>query len=119
MGVDAAQSAQPPTTGAQSSPIGQLDGSGIPDHDVLNVAASVGENTDLAADLVADLAQLPGEFVAHQPVGGQAALEEALELAYLAGLEASGVAKDLDGGLRIGEWGVTPGLGAATGRARA
>jgi len=97
--VDAAQSAESATTRAQTPPVGQFDGSGIPDHHVLNVPPAVREHADLSANVVADLAQLSGELVAHQAIGGQAPLEKSVQLFDLAGLEAAGIAENLDGGL--------------------
>ena len=79
---------------------------------MLDIAPSVGENPDLPSDIVADLAQLPSELVAHQAIGGEPTLKKALELADLAGLEAAGIAEDLNGRLRnqrnAGWWELPP-----------
>ena len=98
--MNAAKAAEPAATGAQASPIGQFDGPGVPHHHVLDISPAIHEDAHLPADVVADLAQLPGEFVADQPIGGKPPLEEAVELLDLAGLEAAGIAEYLDGGLR-------------------
>jgi hypothetical protein len=66
----------------------------------LDISPAIYEDAHLPTDVVADLAQLPGEFVADQPIGGKPPLEEAVELLDLAGLEAAGIAEYLDGGLR-------------------
>jgi len=89
---------------------------------MLNIPAPVGEYAYLSPNVVADGRQLPGEIVAHQPVGGQAPLKKALELAGLAGLEATGIAEYLNGGLRAGGGGwegrvAAPGWGAMAGGA--
>ena len=97
--MEAAQPAQAATTGAQATPVGELDRVGIAHHHVLDVAAAIDQHADLAPDLTADLGQLPRELLREQPVGGNAAPEEALELANLTGLEAVRLAKDLDGWL--------------------
>ncbi len=67
---------------------------------MLDVSPPIREDADLTADLVADLAQLPRELVVDHTVGGEPTLEEALELSDLAGLEAAGIAEDLNGRLR-------------------
>ncbi len=66
---------------------------------MLDVAAAIDQNADLPPDLPADLGQLPREFLRQQPIGGNAAPEEARELANLTGLEAVRLAEDLDGRL--------------------
>jgi hypothetical protein len=63
-------------------------------------AASIHQQADLAADLAADLGQLAGDLVRDEAIAGQAASVESLERADLAGLEAMGVAGDLD----VGSW---------------
>jgi hypothetical protein len=65
---------------------------------------AVHQDADLASDLPADLRQLPCQLVVEQRVGGEAATEETLELASLAGLESVGVAEDLDGRLLDALW---------------
>ena len=72
---------------------------GVTHHHVLDVAAAIDQDTDLPPDLPADLGQLPRELLRQQSVGGNAAPEEALELANLTGLEAVRPAEDLDGRL--------------------
>ncbi|MEE2673844.1 MAG: hypothetical protein VX466_08620 [Myxococcota bacterium] len=64
-----------------------------------DVAPAVHEHADFASDLAADLGELAGKLVREEPVGGQAALVEALDRADLAGLQAVGIAEDLDTGL--------------------
>ena len=98
--MDAAQPSEPATARSDATPIGQFDCPGISDHDVLDIPSSIRENADLSSDVVADLGQLPSELVAHQAVGGEPTLEETLELADLAGLEAAGIAEDLNGRLQ-------------------
>ena len=66
---------------------------------MLDVAAAIDQDADLPPDLPADLGQLPREFLRQQPIGGNAAPEEARELANLTGLEAVRPAEDLDGRL--------------------
>ena len=97
--VEAAQPAQTATTGAQATPVGELDRVGVAHHHVLDVAAAIDQDTDLPPDLPADLGQLPRELLRQQSIGGNAAPEEALELANLTGLEAVRPAEDLDGRL--------------------
>ena len=67
---------------------------------MLDIAPAIDEDAHLSADVVADLALLPGEFVAHQSIGGKPPLKEAVELLDLAGLEAADITEYLDGGLR-------------------
>jgi hypothetical protein len=67
---------------------------------VADVAPAIHEHADLATDLTADLRELASELVREEAVGGQAALVEPLDGANLAGLQAVGVAKDLDTSLR-------------------
>jgi hypothetical protein len=59
-------------------------------------AAAVDQDPDLAAQVVGELGQRAGELVGQESVGGQAAPVEALQGVDLAGLEALGVAEDLD-----------------------
>ena len=80
MGVDAAQAAQPAAAGAQAAPVRQLDAPAVADHHVGDGARAVDEHADLAADLAGELGEPPGELVGDEPVGGEAALREALEL---------------------------------------
>jgi hypothetical protein len=96
VGVDATQPAESAATGAETPPIGQFDGSGVAHHDVLYVSPAIHKHADLAADFVADLAQLPGKFVAHEAIGGQAPLEKPVQLFNLAGFETAGIAENLD-----------------------
>ena len=93
--VDATQTAQPATTGTQTTPIGQLDRVGGAHHHVLHVAAPVDQHADLPPGVPTDLGQLPRELLRQQGVGGDAAPEEALEPANLVRLEPAGVAEDL------------------------
>jgi hypothetical protein len=60
-------------------------------------SASVDEDADRPADVVAQLRELPGELVGDEAIGRQVAAVEALEGADLARLEALGVAEDADG----------------------
>jgi hypothetical protein len=64
-----------------------------------HVAPAVDQDTDLAPDVAADLGELTRELVGEDTVRWEAALVEALDGADLAGLQAVGVAKDLDGEL--------------------
>ena len=97
MRVEAAQAPQAPPAGPQSAPVGQGDRVGVTHHHVLDQPAAIEQHADLAAYLVADLGQVPGELLRDQPIGRHAAPEEALEPARLTGLEAVRVTEDLDG----------------------
>jgi len=66
---------------------------------VLDDACAIDEHADLAADVGRERGQLAGELVRDEAVGEQPPLTEALEGLDLAGLEAAGIAVDLDGGL--------------------
>ena len=70
---------------------------GVAHHHLLDEPAAVEEHADLTTDLVADLGELPGELLGDEPVRGDPAPEQALELAGLARLEAVRVAEDFDG----------------------
>jgi len=63
---------------------------------MLHFAAPVDEDADLAANIVTDLCQVSRELMGDQPVPTQLTAKEPLELLDLAGLEAAGVAVDLD-----------------------
>ena len=93
--VDAAQAAQAAATGAQTTPVGQLDRVGVAHHHVLDIAPAVDQDADLSPDLPADLRQLPGQLLCEQLIGRDAAPEEPIEPADLAGFEAVRVAEDL------------------------
>jgi hypothetical protein len=76
----------------------------IADHDVRDRTGAVDEDADLAADLPRELGEPPREIVCEEPVGGKAALREALELLDVVSLQAVGVAEDADfGWLLAGE----------------
>jgi hypothetical protein len=61
-----------------------------------DVPSPVDQNTHLAADLPTDLGELTGELVREQTIRRQAALVQTLDRADLAGLQAMGIAEDLD-----------------------
>jgi len=63
---------------------------------VLHGSAAIHEHADLSVDVATDLAELAGEFLGQNLIGGDPAPEEALELADLTGLETVGIAVDLD-----------------------
>jgi hypothetical protein len=65
-------------------------------------AAAIDEDSDLAADLEADLREFAGEFVAYDALGGNAAPGESFQSAHLTGLETAGIAVDVDGGTSLG-----------------
>jgi hypothetical protein len=65
-------------------------------------AAAIDENSDLAADFETDLREFASEFVADDALDRNATSEESFQLAYLAGLEAAGVAVDSDGATSLG-----------------
>jgi len=68
-------------------------------------ARTVHQHPDLPADLPGELRELAGEIVGEEPVGGEAALREALELLDVVGLEAVGIAEDAYGfGSCEGTW---------------
>jgi hypothetical protein len=96
--LDAAQASEAPPAGAQAPPVGQLDAAVMADHHVLHVAAPVDQHADLPAGLGAELGEVAGELVGDQAVRRDAPPEQVLELLDLAGLEAAGIAEDLDGG---------------------
>jgi len=97
--VDAAQAAKPSLAGAQASPLGHLDAGLRADHRVGHGAAAIEQHADLTAEVVRELGQLARELVGEEAVGGESAPVEALEGMDLAGLEALGIAEDLDGTL--------------------
>lgn len=68
---------------------------------MLDLATAVDEDANLPPDLAADLGQLPRKILRQEPVGGNAAPEEALELANLTGLEALRLAEDLNNQLLL------------------
>ena len=72
------------------------------DHGVRDGAASIDEDAHLAADLVRDLGQLAREFLGDEATCGKPAPVEALEGSNLAGLQALGVAEDLDAAVSSG-----------------
>ena len=65
-------------------------------------AAAIDENPDLAADFETDLREFASELVADDALDRNATSEESFQLAYLAGLEAAGVAVDSDGATSLG-----------------
>jgi len=65
-------------------------------------AAAIDENPDLAADFETDLREFASELVADDALDRNATSEESFQLAYLAGLEATGVAVDSDGATSLG-----------------
>ena len=65
-------------------------------------AAAIDENPDLAADFETDLREFASELVADDALDRNATSEEPFQLAYLAGLEAAGVAVDSDGATSLG-----------------
>jgi hypothetical protein len=62
-----------------------------------HLATPVDEHADLAAGLVGERRELAREVLGDEPLRGEVAPREALELADLAGLEAVGVPEDADG----------------------
>ncbi len=67
-----------------------------------HLAAAIDENPDLAADFETDLREFASELVADDAFDRNATSEESFQLAYLAGLEAAGVAVDSDGATSFG-----------------
>ena len=65
-------------------------------------ATAIDENSDLAADLETDLREFASEFVADDALDRNAAPGEPFQPAYLAGLETTGVAVDVDGATSLG-----------------
>ena len=63
---------------------------------MLDLAAASNQDADLSVNVATDLCQLSRKLLGEQPVGRNAAPEKALEPAEVAGLEAMGVAKDLN-----------------------
>ncbi len=96
VGVYAAQTAEASATGAHSAPIRKLDGTGVADHDVGDVAAAVHQDAHLPPGLEREGGQLPRQFLGDEALGRQPAPREAFELAHLAGFETAGIAEDLD-----------------------
>lgn len=64
-----------------------------------DVAPTVDQHTDLPADLSTQLGQVSGEVVVEEYVRVESPTEESLQLLDLAGLQAAGVAVNLDCGL--------------------
>lgn len=96
MCLQAAKAAEPAAAGSESTPIRELGASTVSDHDVLYFPAPVDENAHLAANIVADLGEVPRQIMGDQAVSTQLTAEESLKLLNLTGLEATGVAVDLD-----------------------
>ena len=67
---------------------------------MLDVSAASDQHADLSPDIAAQLAQLTGKFGAEQTISGQPPTKEAFKVANLPGLEAAGISKNLDEGLR-------------------
>lgn len=61
-----------------------------------DVAPTVDQHSDLAADLTTQFGELACEVVVEENVRVESSTEEALELLDLAGLQAAGIAVDLD-----------------------
>ena len=85
-------------------------------HDVLDLSAAIDQDTDLSPDLPADLRQLPRELLREQLIRGDTPSEQTLQLADLVGLEALGIAKDLDERLLEDRQGVDRRAGAGLDR---
>jgi hypothetical protein len=68
----------------------------VADHDVRHGTRPLDEDADLAPDLARELGEAPGEIVGQEPIGGEAALREALELLDVMSLQAVGIAEDAD-----------------------
>ena len=102
--VNAAEPPQAPAAGAHAPPVGQLDRAGVPDHHMGDGAPAVHEHTHLAPGLVGDGAEVAREFVADQPLPGEPAPREALQLVNLTRFQAVGVSEDPDRN-RLGNWG--------------
>jgi hypothetical protein len=60
-------------------------------------AATLEQDTDLAADSEADFREFSGQFLADYAIGRHAASEETLHSFDVTGFETAGVADDLDG----------------------
>jgi hypothetical protein len=67
-----------------------------------DVTTPVHQHPHHAPDVAADLRELAGELVGDEAIGRQAALVEALDGADLTGLQAVGVAENLNKQLLIG-----------------
>ena len=83
---------------------------------MLDLSAAIDEDTDLSPDLPADLRQLPRELLREQLIRGDTPSEQTLQLADLVGLEALGIAKDLDERLLEDRQGVDRRAGAGLDR---
>lgn len=62
-----------------------------------DLTAPIHEDTDLAANLSAQFGELAGELVSEERVRVEVSAEQSLELLVVIGLEALGIAVDLDG----------------------
>ncbi len=100
--MNAAQSTKPAAAGPQPAPVGKFDRLRSPAHHVGHFAAAIDENSDLATDFETDLREFASEFVADDALDRNTTSEESFQLAYLAGLEAAGVAVDSDGATSLG-----------------
>jgi hypothetical protein len=95
--MDQAQAAQSTSACTESPPIREF-GSGLgTDHDVLDGARTIEEDADLAANVCGDRREFPGQIVRNDPVFRKPPPSESFERFDLVGLQASGVAMDLDG----------------------
>jgi hypothetical protein len=92
MGVNTAQSAEPPLGDALPLQIRKDDLTGIPDTDPLHFALAVDEHAHLAPDVSRDLGELAGELVSDERAGRKPPLIDLLEPVPFAGLETDYVA---------------------------
>jgi hypothetical protein len=97
VGVDAAKSAQPTRASAHATPVGQFDAARVADHHMGDGAAAVDQHAHLSTAFAAEFGHRPGEFLVDDPVRRDAAARKPFEAANEVGLEAVGVAEDLDG----------------------
>lgn len=96
VGMDQAKASQPAAARAQATPIGQLGARRTADHHVLDIAAAIDQDADLATDFRRQFGHCTSQVIRDEPVLLEAAASEPLEGLCLARLETAGVAVDLD-----------------------
>lgn len=95
--VHEAQRAEASAGGAEAADVGEGQARGVADDDVLDGAAAVDQHADLAAGGEGGVEEGARELGREDPIGGDAAAEDALDGAGVARRKTVGVAEDLIG----------------------
>ena len=88
------QAAEAAAAGADAADLGQVDARRVAHDHVLDLAAPLDQDPDLALDLARDLAQVRRQLGRRDLRGAEPPPVHALERMLLAGLEAGGIAAD-------------------------